>query len=213
MTYTRVIIRGTLPDGEVWSTSIAAINGIASNSQTTQSEWNAAAINVSQVAVPATVRSLWSSAVALTGVRLEKRTDQGVLLQVAEAALTTPVPGTGTPTKPFQMSLVLSLLTDSPTRSGRGRMYFPALGAIIQATSLRVAQSQCEAYLAGLSEYVAGAVAAMGTGSGQMTPSSAVHSTKEAANRLVTRWEVGDLLDVQRRRRDKAVENRYSAPA
>lgn len=213
MVYTRVIFRGTLPDGEVWSTSCAAHFGIASDSATTQSDWNDAALRVAQINPSADLRNIWSTACTYTGVRLEKRHENGSLIQVAEAVRSSPITGQQNANKPFQISLVLSLLTDTPSRSGRGRMYLPALAATISPTSLRMSPTATEGALSAASTWVRLAIAAMGEDTGDMTPQAAVHSGKEATTRSVTRWEMGDVLDVQRRRRDKAIENRYSTPA
>lgn len=48
----------------------------------------------------------------------------------------TPIPGTGTANLPKETSLVVSLRTSVPGRSGRGRMYFPACGNSLNSVGL-----------------------------------------------------------------------------
>ena len=177
-----------------------------------QIEANAAAQAIANYGLPTQLRACMSTAAALTTVRVEHRSGSGDLLTVGEHALLSPVVGTGTPVRPFQMSIVLGLRTNIPGRSGRGRMYWPALAIPINNVSLRVADTAITALLGALSTLFANVQGILGTTTPAGTAFIAVRSDKYQTEYSVEYYEMGDILDVQRRRRDKAVESRFTVP-
>lgn len=211
MTHIRVIWRGTLPGGESWSTSAAYIPVGVQVAPQPQALMNAAATAIANAGLPSFLNSYLSPAGTLTSVRLEQRTASGALLVVGEGARSTPANGSGSATKPFQTSLVVSLRTAVPGRRGRGRMYWPALGASISATTLRLAMGSIEAMAPLMVTFLKGTGDLLQATFGGVAHVLTVHSKANASEEEVIALEVGDVLDVQRRRRDKAIENRVTA--
>ncbi len=102
---------------------------------------------------------------------------------------------------PPQNAVVVSLRTALPTRAGRGRFYLP--GPVV--TTLVGGR-----LTAGIVTTVVNAAADL---IGTMNDSGATveiyHRTSKTGT-AVTSFDVGDVLDTQRRRRDKLVEARHS---
>lgn len=104
---------------------------------------------------------------------------------------------------PFQCATVVSLLTASATRSGRGRFYLPPLaasvldGGRISAASLATLDAAWTAFFdslntSGLTVVVRNRASHISTG--------------------VTSARVGDVIDTQRRRRNKLTETYLAIP-
>lgn len=212
MTHIRVIWRGTLPGGETWSISAAYIPVGVQVVPQSQAAMNAAATAIANAGLPAQLIGKLSTAVAFTDVRLEQRSAAGLLYAVGQGVRTAPQSGTGTPSKPFQTSMVLSLRTAHPGRRGRGRMYIPALAMPIAASSLRVQQADIDSTLAAMKGLLMATGTLLQAALGDIAHVLAVHSKVGALETEVNMLEMGDVLDVQRRRRDKAVENRTATP-
>lgn len=210
MSYLRVQLRGTLPDGESWSVGVSVFSTALPSTPLSQLDMNTCAAAIGELVLTNALRSLMSTACVWTGVRIEQRTDSGALQTVGEAAKTTPVSGSGNASKPFQTSLVISLRTAVPGRSGRGRIYWPALGASISSTSLRLTGPTPADILDGFNSLFNGIQSAVDVMLGSGTAQIAVRSERLKTENRVNALEVGDILDVQRRRRDKAVETRTS---
>lgn len=107
----KLSIRGTLPGGEAWSVNpifdaFNAYDGVEAN------DMNAVALAVRAVSVPDSLKNLMSSGAAITSFRLEGRTGGNELVLAAEAAPASgSITGLGVATKPYQTSVVASLLT------------------------------------------------------------------------------------------------------
>lgn len=206
-----VRINGSLPGGEVWSVNPRFFGNFGPDITNYPDllAWatNIAALNSGNV-LPAPLRALLSPSGAVVSIRCEYRDASDRLQQAAEVALPSPAPGTGSATKPFQTSLVSSLLTGRPGRSYRGRLYWPALGAIISASDLRLSDVNAQSYCTAVGQFLTAVQNAAPAGTGvTLGVVSQTLSTRSA----VTRIEVGDVLDVQRRRRDSLVEGRFNA--
>jgi hypothetical protein len=200
----RLSVFGNMPGGEEWS-----INPVFTLADfgTPISPVQIAAIATACAAVtpPATLTELWNSVTNLAGVRAEARSQTGVLETQAEALRTTVVPGTGTSTHPYQTSACVSLRSAQVGASGRGRLYFPATGVPLTSTTLRMSTSVRDSVLGGAKTYLSGlttAINATVTGSALI-----VWSRKTHGRYLVNRIQLGDVVDVQRRRRDALIES------
>lgn len=208
MTHIRVIWKGTLPGGETWSVSAAFVPiGVVVAPQP-QTLMNQAATAIANAGIPTGLRAVMSQAAIFTSVRLEQRTSSGTLLAIGDGARATPQSGTTTANKPFQVSLVVSLRTMVPGRRGRGRMYWPALGVGMSSTSLRLLQADVDSALAATKTLLTDTQTTLQTVFGDIPHRLAVHSKAGLLENEVNALEMGDVLDVQRRRRDKAIENR-----
>jgi len=98
---------------------------------------------------------------------------------------------------PFQCATVVSLLTASATRHGRGRFYLPPLAALvldggrISAASLAVLDTAWTAFFSSLN-------------GDNITP--VVRNRTGHVSTTVTSARIGDVIDTQRRRRNKLTE-------
>lgn len=212
MDYMRLTIAGQLPGGEVWSVNPTFQAGSGGAPAPTPSEMSAAVQAARSVTTPAPLLGLMSTVGSITRMRLEARSFARGLEAVGEAAVTPPRAGVGSATKPFQTSVVLSLRTPYPGGRNRGRLYWPGLAAAISNADLRIGAAGCQSIAQAAWEYLIALAVAMQTSLNMTTVPTVVSGTAGTVQ-PVTYVEVGDVLDVQRRRRDKAVESRYRYPA
>lgn len=147
---------------------------------------------------------------SFVSVRLEGRRDaDDALLGVAEAPRTAGRLGTGTGDLPPQSAAVISLRTDAPGASGRGRIYWPATGLVLENT-LRIPQGVGVGYADDAAQYFSNIETAMENAATALPPWSslnfAVRSKTTKTTPHVVRIQVGDVVDTQRRRRDAMPE-------
>lgn len=212
MRYFRLSIGGALPGGEVWSVNPCFDIGVGAAPAPTPSEMSAAVQALRAVATPAPLLSLLSTSASINRMRLEARNFDSGLEAVGEAAVSPPRNGTGTAAKPYQTSVVMSLRSAYPGGRNRGRLYFPALNVAIGNTDLRMTGATCTQLAQATWDYLQNLSAALQTSTG-FTTQPAIASSTGRTLQQVKYVEVGDILDVQRRRRDKALETRYRIPA
>lgn len=210
MSFIRVSIRGTLPGGETWSVN-PAYNETTDVVGFDQAAGQTAATAIAALTYPTALKDLQSNVAIPTTVRVERRSDANVLLGAAEAPFVGFSPGTGTATKPFQTSVVISLRSNTPGASGRGRLYWPALGAAVGVSTLRLTVPTTTAVVTAAKTYLDAIETALKEAF-HPTPSLidfhlAVYSPTKQTKTDIVRIEVGDILDTQRRRRDAAAEN------
>lgn len=199
----RVSLLGTLPGGEVWS--VNPVWGVADFGAPIDFELaNTIAVACAAVAVPAAITQMWSSSTRLTSVRVEARSYAGVLESQAEAAKGSPAVGTAAQGAPIQTSLVSSLRTAVAGGRGRGRLYWPATGLLIGPVDLRPPAANVTAILAAVKTYLSGLETAIKVS--VSTAKLVVWSRESAAAANVNRIFLGDIPDVQRRRRDALAE-------
>jgi hypothetical protein len=201
----KISIQGAMPGGEVWSINpVWRIN--ASPQTITAAEAQSIVNLVNSLTIPTGVLTMFSSATTVTGCRVEARTNAGVLEALAEGTRAVAVNGTGSTSHPYQTSAVVSLRSPLAGGSGRGRLYFPATGVSLAGSSLRPAAASITSHLSGVKTYLSNiqTIAVVPT---QPDCILAVWSRKLATTLGVTRLQMGDVLDVQRRRRDAAIEN------
>lgn len=215
MSYIRVRLNGSLPGGEVWSVN-PAFNETTNVSTWDQLEGQTAAIAIAGITLPTALNDLRSSAAQGVMVRVERRSDTHELIGAAEAGWTAGTATTIAAKMPAQIAVVLSLRSTTPGSRGRGRLYWPALGAQVDMYTLRLskpttanAATAAATYLDAIATELKKALAP--------TPSLidydlCVVSPTTGSKTRITRIEVGDVLDVQRRRRDRLAEVYASAP-
>lgn len=199
----RTSILGTMPGGEVWSVNPCFFL-LDEPAEVTSSEAIAIANAIKAIAVPTGIRTMWSTSTALTGVRVEARDRNGVLESQAEASLAVAATGTGASPHPYQTSSVTSLRTNFPGGQGRGRLYWPATSALLVTATLRHDPSQVTSVLSGVKTYLSAIQAAVAASAGPCALT--VWSRTGTAFHQVTELRQGDVLDVQRRRRDQLAE-------
>jgi hypothetical protein len=175
-----------------------------------QGQLDAAALLIANRTLPTTLRAAMSTAMLRTGCRLEVRNSVGdALLGISIQGSTTPSAGTGTPLMPPQSAMVVSIRTSTPGGRGRGRLYWPAMGAAIN-TSGRITTPVPATFIADFKTYLLGIRSDLATSFPLIGFDLAVRSVKGQATPHATRIQVGNVVDTQRRRRDSLPEA-YSA--
>lgn len=202
----RVSIEGTAVSGEVWSINPVFDFGDFGQPTPTFAQMAAAAAAVNAVTIPPDLLGYLSTGFSVTGTRLEARTLTGDLVIVGEGARTTGGAGSGVVTQTPQTALCLSLRTDAAGASSRGRLYWPACGMSIQSADFRISTGTRTTALAAFKTYLTSIEGALNTGLGLTNASLTVWSRVKASTMPVTLLQLGNVLDTQRRRRDKLTE-------
>lgn len=215
MSYIRVYLRGNIGTSEVWSVS-PAYNETTDITTWVQSEGQAAADAIGAIEPPAALKTLTSSSGLGTSVRVERRSDAHVLLGAAEADWDGFGTSTQGPVLPPQSAVVLSLRSQVPGSRGRGRLYWPALGAGVAAPQLRLASPTptniATSAVTLLDEIETALKEAFHPSPSLIDLHLCVVSPTTGTRTDITRIEVGDVIDTQRRRRDRLPELYVSAP-
>jgi len=212
MSYARVSIFGTFYTEEVWSINPVFDPTAEFGSTVDQAALDTATAAIANRSLPANLRGLMSTSAQRTGARVEIRDDvTDNLIGISIQGSTTAQAGTGTPYMPPQSAIVCSIRTNTPGGSGRGRIYWPALGAVLGANG-RVNSATVALYVADFKAYLLGirgdlAAAFPTIGFDLAVRSKTTHSTPHAV-----RVQVGNVIDTQRRRRDSLPET-YSSLA
>ena len=203
----RVSITGALPSGEEWSINPSFFLPTGTTVGYTDAAALVTAING---ITPGTgVRAMWNPYTTLRGCRVEARLANGDLESQAEGERGAFPQGTGTNNHPFQTAIAVSLRTAHPGPSGRGRIYWPATGAVISDSTLRPNSTLMTALVTDTKTYlkaIESAIAAQAL----VTTELAVWSRLGAQLYPVHTLLAGDVLDSQRRRRDALVETYQS---
>lgn len=124
----RVIIGGITPAaGEVWSVGVSLDGPDATMPQADISQWALGIANAIKATVSDPLHALLSGTGGIDTVRCEQRSETDeTLLRAGEAQIVPPRMGTGGASKVLQASVCISLRTQVPGRSYRGRVYWPA---------------------------------------------------------------------------------------
>lgn len=206
MSYVRVGILGQTTGGEVWSVNPVYDPSLEFGSGVDQSALDAAAAAIALIAPGVQLLAGLSTLMQITGARLEVRNDtDDSLMAISVAQRATPLNGTSSPKMPLQAASVFSLRTNTPGASGRGRLYWPALGFSIAATGrldstfTGTINGQMKTYLLAIRDALATAFPTIGF-------NVAVRSRLTKTTPHVVRMQCGDVVDTQRRRRDNFPE-------
>lgn len=206
MSYVRVSILGTTVGGEVWSINPVFDPTGELEVGISQANLDAAAVAIAQLSPGGDLLSTMSPAMSIVGARLEIRADaDDSLLAISIAGRSTPLVGTGSVLQPSQAAIVFSLRTNTPGGSGRGRVYWPAMGVQLN-TSGRMGTSGTTTWVGAFKTYMAGIDSALSTAFTLIGFDLAVRSRTTLSTPHVVRIQAGDLVDTQRRRRDSLPE-------
>lgn len=203
----KVSIKGQMPGGEVWS--VNPVFSLPIGTSINYDELLPIATAIAALTVPTGLRAIWSPQTYITGVRLELRTLADDLEVNAEAAVPSPAFGSGSSRLVYQSSVCVSLATGTPGGRGRGRIYWPATGAGVDTTTLRLDSTLRAGVLAGTKSYfeaITGAIDGLIAGGTALMVFSRTAPDLYPVNRL----RVGDVIDTQRRRRDALAETYVS---
>jgi len=159
LSYVRVSILGTLLASEVWSVNPVFDPTAEFGTTVNQSQLDAAALAIANRTIPTSMRTALSTSATRTGCRVEVRDDANdSLLAISTQGSVTPVSGTGVIAMPPQSAIVLSIRTDTPGGSGRGRLYWPTMGATLDGNG-RIPAATATTFLADLKSYLLGIAA------------------------------------------------------
>lgn len=169
-----------------------------------QAEAQAIATAVTAIAIPTQLRNIVNTATTFTGTRVEARDRNGLLEALGESVRAVPTAGAGNTPHPYQTSIVSSLRSGFPGGQGRGRLYWPATSFTVSSTTLRGDAATVTATLSAIKTYLGQIQAAVAVSAGPCD--LAVWSRAGTAFHKVISIRMGDVLDVQRRRRDTLSE-------
>ena len=196
MTTFRHVAKGTYP-GEAWSFTLHTSGTIALTAA--QAAWNSA------------IGSFWTgnldalvhTAVSLTEVSTASL-DPTTGAQVSRLADDVSLPGVATGgLLPAQVSVVASLRTATATRAGRGRFYLPPFDkSTVTVTTGRLNSASVTACVNAVDALLSSLI------TDSLTPVIYHRSSFTTTN--LTQFDIGDVFDTQRRRRDKLIEARTS---
>jgi len=207
LSYVRVSIQGVLFNSEVWSVNPVFDPTGEFPGGVNQVALDTAALAIANRTLPTGLRNMLSTSGNRNGARVEVRDDvTDDLIAISVQGSSTVLVGLTTPVLTAQSAVVCSIRTDSPGGSGRGRFYWPALGASV-STQGRLANpsnaalaTDFKAYLLGIRSDLAAAFPTIGF-------DLAVRSKATKTTPHAVRLQVGDIIDTQRRRRDALPES------
>jgi hypothetical protein len=212
VSYVRVSILGSISGEEVWSVNPVFDPTGEFPGGVSQAALDAAALAIASRSVPADLLVLLSGSCTRTGARVEVRDDASDdLIGLSQQSSPVVVAGTGALRMSSTSALVCSIRTNTPGPSGRGRLYWPAMGANLTGVgrlltpSTAVAATAFKSYLLGMRTDLATAFPTIGF-------DLAVRSRTTKTTPHAVRIQVGNVIDNQRRRKD-ALAEQYSALA
>jgi hypothetical protein len=206
MSYVRVGILGSTTGGEVWSINPVFDPTGEFPGGVDQTALDQAAGQIAAITPGAILLGYLSTALAVTGARVEVRDDAtDALIAISVATRATPLAGTGTARMPPQAAMVFSLRTNTPGASGRGRLYWPVLGASL-GSNARFGPTDMSGAPGAMKSYLNSMRSILATNFPLITFDTAVRSKVTHTTPHVVRLQVGDVVDTQRRRRDNLPE-------
>jgi hypothetical protein len=207
LSYVRVSILGNLFSEEVWSINPVFDPSFEFPGGVDQTALDAATLAIANRTVPTSLRAAMSGVASRTGARCEVRDDAtDALIGISTQGSATPTAGTGGNFLTPQSAVVFSIRTNTPGGSGRGRVYWPAMGVTlttagrISAPSTSTMAADMKSYLLGMRSDLAAAFPTIGFD--LAVRSKTTHTTPHAV-----RLQVGNIVDTQRRRRDNLPES------
>jgi len=207
MSYVRVSILGSSPGGEVWSINPVLDPTAEFGSTVNQDALDAACNAIAALTVPSPLLAWLSTSMTITGARTEVRDDStDALIAISTQLRGSPLAGTGTPLRSAQDAIVVSLRTNTPGGSGRGRIYWPAVGNSVD-TTLRFSSALTSTLLTNMATYLHAMEDAFATAFPTIGFDLAVRSRTTHTTPHVNKIQCGNVPDVQRRRRDNLVED------
>lgn len=196
MTY-RLRAQGTLP-GETFSFGLH-VDGAGGDSAAALTAWTTA-IGDFWNDVTDGVKSLFTADVVITGLDAAEL-DPVTGKQLSRSETGTTLTGTAAGEMlPHEVALVVSMRTALATRSGRGRFYLPPLAVSKVDGGLVLAAAALQA--------VNGAALLVNTLQGAAYNPVILHPDQSTTP--VNKVDVGNVFDVQRRRRNKLLEERQT---
>lgn len=207
MSYVRVSILGQAPGGEVWSINPTFDPTFEFGSTVDQTALDAATDAIAALSPSILLLTFMSSSLSITGARCEVRADANdALIGTSTQVRTSPLSGSASALRGAQTALVFSLRTNTPGGSGRGRLYWPAIGRSVDS-QLRFSTADTSAAAADMKTYLLAMRSALATAFPTIGFDLAVRSKQTLSTPHVNKIQVGNVPDTQRRRRDRMIED------
>lgn len=190
---------GTLPGGDSWMFTWWATSG-----QAIDTVHNAGVAWASAFFGAAPVGALFPATTTLTNVTTVQVTDATGKQTFRRDGALALAGSNATGALPGDVALVVSLRTALSNRSGRGRFYLPALAKDqVSSADGRVQATAVTALLGNLTTAWTTYVA---------TAEPVIYSRTLKVTNPITRFDIGNLFDTQRRRESSMLETRVSQP-
>lgn len=204
---------GTIAPSEVFSCTISFRFFSVFPTVLTQSMLESAAARIVSAVTATTMganfRSILSTSGSITGWKITQHDEDERIISVGQANYGSPLVGLGAASKTPQDAVVISLRTGEPGARGRGRIYVPALAAVL-GTGFKFTTPGPAAMAAdfkALFKLIGDQLnAELAANSYAVTVVLAVRSVTGHVSYDVSRLQCGDVLDTQRRRRDALPE-------
>lgn len=207
MSYVRVSVMGNFANEEVWSVNPVFDPTAEFGSTVDQAALDAATLAIANRTLTTSLRTAISTAATRTGARVEIRDDAtDALIGISIQASTSPQAGTLANTMPPQSALVCSLRTNTAGGSGRGRLYWPLLVGTLNSAG-RVTTPLNSTFAGDMKSYLLGIRSDLAAAFPLIGFDLAVRSKTTHSTPHVTRIQVGNVVDTQRRRRDSLPES------
>lgn len=200
----RLNFQGNLPAGDVFNHSLFVSGSDASTINDAVTAGAAAAAALTTTA--SGMQSLFNTTTIWAGLVVEE-VDQTTGLSVATGSASFTHAGTTSASSalPGQCAIVVTLRTATLSRRGRGRFYLPPMAGASTTSTGRLSSASQALCVTSLNAFFN----ALKTFVAPMTP--VVYSPTGRTVATVTSYDLGDVFDTQRRRRNKLVESRVGA--
>lgn len=204
--HTRVTIRGKLSSGaESWSTGFstppvigATVGDMEDLAQLAITRWVADFIGGASAWIPLQVTA--------EGAIAQQVNASGHVTVSGESVLTTPAEGGGSGNQlPPECAVVVSLRTGTSGPRGRGRMYLPPVTVGATTTTGMLSTTARSSILAAMQDFF------NTWNSDPSTLTASVASNAGVFVEAISNIRVGNVIDAQRRRRDRIVESYATA--
>ena len=210
MSYVRVSILGSSPGGETWSINPVFDPTGEFPGGVDQANLDTACDAIAALTPNAFLTGFMSTSLQITGAKVEVRDDSNdALIAISQSVRGTPLSGTTSALRGAQNAIVLSLRTTTPGASGRGRLYWPAVGTGVD-TQLRFGSGAVSDFLSGMKTYLGAMDAALTSAFTGIAFDLSVRSKTTLTTPHVNKLQAGNVPDTQRRRRDAMIED-YTA--
>lgn len=205
-------IHGTMPGNEIWSCGLRASLNTAPpvllNPSVLQGATAAVANRFSEFVTALAPSFIWSMDTKFVGVTGRVVDILGRTVMQAESISPVIAPSVRPTTLPNQCAIVVSLMTGTAGRAGKGRIYLPLLAVPVNANGrFGVPDTLLTAFGAFLDGVNTDWAAVPETTTSRLT----VESKTNAVTSKITGFRVGDVIDTQRRRRSAIPEAYRSA--
>jgi hypothetical protein len=199
----RISYTGNMPGGDVFmhGMHLSTDDGVLISDVATRAQ-------AAHTALLTTASGMQASFTTLTqwlGVVVEKiNVADGSVIQTDVATVSRTGTQAGSAT-PGECAICVTFRTATVTRSGRGRWYLPCPAAITLTQQGRLLAANVTQIVTSMSAFFT----AIQTG--LAGADAVVYSQKTASVASIVSFDVGDVIDAQRRRRNKLVESRSGA--